>query len=87
MDDLTIRLRTWDDQQPPFGIMNEAATEIDRLRQIIANYVVVEHDHREAWNQQIEPKTGIDVLRAREQDLFDEAYRIMGAAVDDYHQP
>jgi len=31
-DDIAIRLRNWDDQQPPFRIMVEAADEIERLR-------------------------------------------------------
>lgn len=32
-DDIVIRLRNWDDQQPPFRIMMEAANEIDKLRE------------------------------------------------------
>jgi hypothetical protein len=31
-DDIVTRLRLWDDQQPPFKTMNEAADEIKRLR-------------------------------------------------------
>ena len=30
--DIVIRLRGWDDQQPPFQIMIDAADEIERLR-------------------------------------------------------
>jgi hypothetical protein len=30
--DIVIRLRDWDDQQPPFQIMIDAADEIERLR-------------------------------------------------------
>lgn len=33
--DIVIRLRNWDDQQPPFRIMTEAADEIERLRHAI----------------------------------------------------
>jgi hypothetical protein len=41
-DDIVYRLRTWDDQQPPFRTMNEAADEIERLRRVvhtIAGYI------------------------------------------------
>jgi hypothetical protein len=31
-DDIIVRLEEWDDQQPPFAIMLEAANEIQRLR-------------------------------------------------------
>ena len=31
-DDIVTRLREWDDQQPPFSIVREAADEIERLR-------------------------------------------------------
>ncbi len=31
-DDISIRLREWDDQQPPFRTMHEAADKIERLR-------------------------------------------------------
>ena len=33
-DDIVHRLRTWDDQQPPFRTMNEAADEIELLRRM-----------------------------------------------------
>ena len=32
-EDIVSRLRNWDDQQPPFCIMIEAADEIDKLRE------------------------------------------------------
>ena len=32
-DDIVDRLESWDDQQPPFRIMMEAADEIERLRE------------------------------------------------------
>lgn len=31
-EDIVTRLRNWDDQQPPFLIVREAANEIERLR-------------------------------------------------------
>ena len=34
--DIVTRLRLWDDQQPPFRIMFEAADEIERLRAALA---------------------------------------------------
>ena len=33
VEDILIRLREWDDQQPPFRTMNEAADEIEHLRE------------------------------------------------------
>ncbi len=34
-DDIVARLRVWDDQQPPFTVMLEAAAEIERLRALV----------------------------------------------------
>lgn len=34
-DDIVTRLESWDDQQPPFAIMKEAAAEIKQLRAAI----------------------------------------------------
>lgn len=31
-DDIVTRLENWDDQQPPFSVMQEAADELKRLR-------------------------------------------------------
>lgn len=87
MDDVVDRLRNWDDQQPPFRVMLEAADEIERLRKVITEYVVVEHDHRDAWNMQTEPTTSIGVLREKEQSLFDEAYRIIEGASNGTRYP
>lgn len=32
LEDIVTRLKQWDDQQPPFAIMLEAAEEIESLR-------------------------------------------------------
>ena len=33
-EDIVERLRNWDDQQPPFAIMEKAADEIEKLRDL-----------------------------------------------------
>lgn len=35
IEDIVTRLESWDDQQPPFAIMKEAAAEIKQLRAAI----------------------------------------------------
>lgn len=42
-DDLKTRLRTWDDQQPPFRIMREAANRIEMLEAEIARLKSKQH--------------------------------------------
>ena len=56
-DDIVTRLREWDDQQPPFRIMFEAADDIERLRAAgdalvaaIRNHMLSEKDIR-AWKE------------------------------------
>lgn len=47
-NDIVTRLRQWDDQQPPFQIMMEAANEIERLRNILESVRV----ERDMWERE-----------------------------------
>lgn len=76
-EDLKTRLRTWDDQQPPFKIMSEAADYIERLETLIVNYCRAEDDYKYAWDNEIAPVTPKDEWVSSTDALFAEAYRIM----------